>query len=299
VRIRAQFIIFVAALLTYLFFCDNAYSDKKNSVDSKRAESNVKVNKTNNKKEALRENRDITQNKKVDENTKTPKPNSKQEITNSNIKEKNTATKSSTEYVYYIIKQGDTLYSIAKRSQVDINRIFEVNNLNENSKIFIGMKLKIPSENSPVKSDSTPPKKISENSTVKSDSSSSKKNNDENLQFSWPLKKINGYAKDGEDGVNSIGMIIKGNPKGDVIASESGIVGKVGYMRGYGKYIVVKHEKRYITVYSNLMEVNVKSGDKVKKGAKIGNISEDMTLHFQIDYMGKPENPLNLLPKKG
>jgi lipoprotein NlpD len=148
------------------------------------------------------------------------------------------------------------------------------------------MKVKIPSENSTV------------NTAVKSDNNALKKNNSENLQFSWPLKKVNGYTKDGEDGVNSIGMIIKGNPGGDVIASENGVVGKVGYMRGYGRYIVVKHEKRYITVYSNLMEVNVKSGDKVKKGAKIGNISEDKTLHFQIDYMGKPENPINLLPKK-
>ena len=268
-RIRAQAIIFVAALLTYLFFCNNAYSDKKNSVKSKGTESNVKV-KTNIKKEALRENRDITQKKS----------------------DKNPPQKNSTEYVYYIVKQSDTLYSIAKRSRMDINRIYDINNLNENSKIFAGMKLKIPSEKSIVKNNNNPKK-------TNDDNLQSKKNNGENPQFLWPLKKVNGYTKDGEDGVNSIGLIIKGNPKGDVIVSESGVVGKVGYMRGYGKYIVVKHENRYITVYSNLMEVNVKSGDKVKKGAKIGNISEDMTLHFQIDYMGKPENPLNLLPKKG
>ena len=264
-RIRAQSIISVAALLMYLFFCDSAYSNKKNSVDSKRAESNAKVNKTNNKKEALRDNRDITQNKKADEKAKNP------------------PAKKSSEFVYYIIKHGDTLYSVAKRSNIDINRILEINNLNENSKIFVGMKLKIPSEKNVLKQENNPPKKT----------------NDEIPNFLWPLKKVNGFSKDGEEGVNSIGMIIKGNPGGDVIASENGIVGKVGYMRGYGKYIVVKHDKRYITVYSNLMEVNVKSGDQVKKGAKIGNISEDMTLHFQIDYMGKPENPLNLLPKKG
>ena len=278
-RIRAQAIIFVAALLMYLFFDSSAYSNKKNSVDSKRAESNVKVNKTNNKKEALKGNRDITQSKKVDEKTKNPPP------------------KKSTENTYYIIKQGDTLYSIAKRSNIDIDRIREINNLNENSKIFVGMKLKIPAEKSVVVS--APSVDRSEKSVAKNENNNHRNNNDENPNFSWPLKKVNGYAKDGEDGVNSIGMIIKGNPGGDVIASENGIVGKVGYMRGYGKYIVVKHDKRYITVYSNLMEVNVKSGDKVKKGAKIGNISEDMTLHFQIDYMGKRENPLNLLPKKG
>ena len=278
-RIRAHSIISVAALLMYLFFCDSAYSNKKNSVDSKRAESNAKVNKTNNKKEALRDNRDITQNKKADEKAKNP------------------PAKKSSEFVYYIIKQGDTLYSVAKRSNIDINRILEINNLNENSKIFVGMKLKIPSEKNVLKQENNPPKKT--NDEKRQSTIQSKKNNDEIPNFLWPLKKVNGFSKDGEEGVNSIGMIIKGNPGGDVIASENGIVGKVGYMRGYGKYIVVKHDKRYITVYSNLMEVNVKSGDQVKKGSKIGNISEDMILHFQIDYMGKPENPLNLLPKKG
>ncbi|MCL1865438.1 MAG: peptidoglycan DD-metalloendopeptidase family protein [Spirochaetes bacterium] len=286
-RIRAQSITFVAALLMYLFFCNDAFSNKKNSADSKRAESNVKVYKTDDKKEALRDNRDITQNEKAYGKTGSSKQNSKQETTKSNVKEKdkNSTQRNPTEYNYYIVKQGDTTYGIAKKSKIDIDRILEINNLNENSKIFTGMKLKIPSENTVIKNDNNLPKKNNDNG--------------ENPQFSWPLKKVNGYSKDGEDGVNSIGMVIKGNPKGDVIASESGVVGKVGYMRGYGKYIVVKHEKRYITVYSNLMEVNVKSGDKIKKGAKIGNISEDMTLHFQIDYMGKPENPLNLLPKKG
>ena len=285
-RIRAQSIIFVAALLMYLFFDNNAYSNKKNSVDSKRAESNVKVNKTNSKNEAPKGNRDITQSKKVSENTKNPPA-------------------KSTEYVYYIIKQGDTLYSIARRSNIDINRINEINKLNENSKIFVGMKLKIPSEKSVAKQEkntvvvSAPQSDQSKKSAAKNENNPPRKNNAENLQFSWPLKKVNGYTKDGENGVNSIGVIIKGNPGGDVIASESGVVGKVGYMRGYGKYIVVTHENRYTTVYSNLMDVNVKSGDKVKKGAKIGNISEDKTLHFQIGHMGKPENPLNLLPKKG
>jgi len=47
------------------------------------------------------------------------------------------------------------------------------------------------------------------------------------------------------------------------------------------------------------MEVDVKAGETVRKGGRIGNISDDMTLHFQIDRAGKPENPLKLLPERG
>jgi len=184
----------------------------------------------------------------------------------------------------YIVKNGDTIFSIAKKTGISLEEIQDLNNLNSNSKIFKGMKLKIPIDRKIEKSTGH------DQGTV---SSSSKP------IFLWPLKKVKGCSRDGKDGVKSIGIVIKGNPGSDVIASENGVVKRVGYMRGYGKYIVVKHGMNYITVYSNLMEIDVKTGDRVEKGGRIGNISEDMTLHFQIDRKGKPENPLDFLPERG
>ena len=186
------------------------------------------------------------------------------------------------EYEYYIVKNGDTLFSISKKTGVSLKQIQNINELSNDSRIYKGMKLKLPSKSVKTKEKIT---------AVKSTASVKP-------HFLWPLKKVKGYSSDGKDGVKSIGILIKGNPGGEVVASDDGVVKRVGYMRGYGKYIVVKHDNRYITVYSNLMDVDVKAGDSVQKGVRIGNISNDMTLHFQIDRAGKPENPISLLPRR-
>lgn len=284
-----------AALLICLFFCTAAYSEKKNRVYGEDADRDINFNNGSYKRSAAGTDCDIiTYNKKKsklnDDYDYDEEEPVKQDIKkgpaskSSKDKVKILFNKTTVEYVYYIVKKGDTLFSIAKRSGISLKRIQDFNNLNEDLKIHQGMKLKIPSKNSVIKISSGEP---------------AKKNPASKPEFLWPLKKVKCYNRDGKDGVKPIGIIIKGNPGGEVIASENGIVKKVGYMRGYGKYIVVGHDGKYITVYSNLMEVEVKTGDTVKRGGRIGNISDDMTLHFQIDRAGKPENPIILLPKRG
>jgi len=189
----------------------------------------------------------------------------------------------SIKFKYYIVRKGDTLFSIAKRSRMSLKTLLNFNNLKENTTIYTGMKLKIPCN------------KIAKNNPCRE---SDKITTHSKPFFLWPLKRIKSYSRDGKDGVKSIGIFIKGNPGSEVIASEKGVVKRIGYMRGYGKYIVLNHDNRYISVYSNLMDVNVRVGETVQKGVTIGNISNDMTLHFQIDHKGKPENPLKLLPGK-
>jgi len=296
VRVRPQSYLLPAALLICLFFCRTAYSEKKNSVYGENADREVNVYNKNYKKTAAGSDGDIIsynskhQNEdEYEEYNDIEQPSKsfikKRSNVNKPARKKDSNQKSADEIRCYVVKSGDTLFSIAKRSGVSLKKIQDVNGLDERSKIFKGMKLKIPANNQAVnKKCSDSPEKVSESCKP---------------LFSWPLKKVKGYSRDGKDGVKSIGIIIKGNPGGDVIASENGVVKKVGYMRGYGKYIVVKHENRYITVYSNLMDVDVKAGDRVQRGVRIGKISDDMTLHFQIDRAGKPENPISLLPGRG
>ncbi len=290
--VRPRSCLLSAALLICLFFYTAAYSEKKNKVYGEDADRDVKIYKANYKKNVAEPDCDIisynikkSQWNEDDEDLVEKDIRRDQTVRGSIAKDGNSSGKHSREYVYYIVKKGDTLFSIAKRSGISIKRIQDTNDFNKESKIFKGMKLRIPLKNSENK-------KYTSDSIKKSVESAKP-------VFLWPLKKIKGYSRDGKDGVKSIGLIIKGNPGSEVIASENGVVKKVGYMRGYGKYIVVGHDGKYITVYSNLMEVDVKKGDTVKKGGRIGNISDDMTLHFQIDRAGKPENPINYLPKRG
>lgn len=153
------------------------------------------------------------------------------------------------------------------------------------------MKLKVPAGEAAVK-------RIDAFSKKKDKAAVSGKEGKENFSFLWPLKKVDKYKSDGEEGVKAIGIIITGPARSRVISSEAGVVKRAGYMRGFGKYVVVNHGNRYLTVYSNLMVINVREGDRIGKGESIGLISDDRTLHFQIDYAGKPRNPLEYLPEK-
>lgn len=83
-----------------------------------------------------------------------------------------------------------------------------------------------------------------------------------------------------------------------VFASADGEIEKSGRKRGLGKRIVINHHNGYKTVYAHLDKLNVRVGDKVKKGKKIGTVG--MTgksliphLHYEISFHGKPINPVN------
>jgi LysM repeat protein len=200
-------------------------------------------------------------------------------------------TSASPETFNYTVKKGDTLFRIAQNNGSTVKEISDLNNLSNNNKIYAGMKLKIPRSGIGGPGNSG----IEKNQKRSSGKSRAGK---ENLSFLWPLKKVDKYKRDGEEGVKSIGIVITGPAGSAVIASEAGVVKRTGYMRGFGRYVVVNHGNRYLTVYSNLMTVNVKEGDRIGKGGAIGLISDDRTLHFQIDYAGKPRNPLDYLPGK-
>jgi lipoprotein NlpD len=303
VRVRLQSYLLPAVLLLCLFFCTAAYSEKKNRVYGEDADRDVKFYNSDYKKRAAGSDRDIISYNKINKNEddyeeyseskglRNPDEKKKSDINRIKEKEKSPTLKNREEFLYYIVKNGDTLFGIAKRSGVTLKEIQDINDLSESSKIYKGMKLKVPC--------GKVSGKVAKKETGNYNKEYSETKSSSKPAFLWPLKKVKGFSRDGKDGVKSIGIVIKGNPGGDVVASENGVVKRVGYMRGYGKYIVVKHEKRYITVYSNLMDVDVKAGDTVQKGVRIGNISDDMTLHFQIDREGKPENPLSLLPGRG
>lgn len=193
----------------------------------------------------------------------------------------NNRTPAKGKIINYTVKKGDTLFRIARNNNTSVNEITALNNLGNRNRIYAGMKLRIPSTAKDGKGNT---------------SSESGKGGKEDLSFLWPLKKVDKYKRDGEEGVKPIGIIITGPARSSVIASESGVVKRTGYMRGFGRYVVVNHGNRYLTVYSNLKSVNVKEGDRIHKGGTIGLISDDRTLHFQIDYAGKPRNPLEFLP---
>ena len=121
---------------------------------------------------------------------------------------------------------------------------------------------------------------------------------DEKVEWGWPTagKVTAGYSEGSNKGVD-----IGGKSGQSVVASASGTVLYVGSgIRGYGKLIVIRHNKAYSTVYAHNSEILVKEGQRVVKGQKVaemGNSDADQVkLHFEIRRLGKPIDPSRLLP---
>ncbi|WP_035051510.1 peptidoglycan DD-metalloendopeptidase family protein [Andreprevotia chitinilytica] len=97
------------------------------------------------------------------------------------------------------------------------------------------------------------------------------------------------------------GVDIPGKMGQPVLASANGKIVYAGAgLRGYGKMIIIKHNKEFLTAYAHNNKLLVKEGDSVKKGEKIaemGNTDTDQVkLHFEIRRFGKPVDPAKFIP---
>ncbi len=89
-------------------------------------------------------------------------------------------------------------------------------------------------------------------------------------------------------------------PQGTPIqATGDGTVVEVEYNRGgYGLHVIIDHGFGYKTLYGHMHSVDVKVGQKVKKGHKIGKVGSSGTstaphCHYEVHYKGKPVNPID------
>jgi lipoprotein NlpD len=71
-------------------------------------------------------------------------------------------------------------------------------------------------------------------------------------------------------------------------------------LRGYGKLVIIKHNKTYLSAYAHNRQILVKEGQSVAKGQKIAEMgdsdSDQVKLHFEIRRFGKPVDPIKYLP---
>jgi murein DD-endopeptidase MepM/ murein hydrolase activator NlpD len=81
-------------------------------------------------------------------------------------------------------------------------------------------------------------------------------------------------------------------------ATGDGVVKEAGWHQGYGKCVRISHGYGYETWYAHMSSINVRPGEKVKKGQKIGavgdtGLSTAPHLHYEVHYKGQPVNPIN------
>ncbi len=120
---------------------------------------------------------------------------------------------------------------------------------------------------------------------------------DESLTWAWPAqgKVVAGFNEVSNKGIDiggSAGQAISAAAPGKVIYSGSDL-------RGYGKLVIIKHNKTYLSVYAHNSKIVVKEGQIVTAGQKIAEMGNTDTnwvkLHFEIRRLGKSVDPAKYL----
>lgn len=97
----------------------------------------------------------------------------------------------------------------------------------------------------------------------------------------------------GIDIAGTLGQPVYASAAGKVVYSGSGL-------RGYGKLIIIKHNKTYLSAYAHNDKVLVTEGESVMRGQKIAAMgktdTDQVKLHFEVRRFGKPVDPAKYLP---
>lgn len=151
---------------------------------------------------------------------------------------------------------------------------------------------KSPSQQRAVAKKVQPPKQAPSSPAVESNRSVSR--------WRWPSKGkvIRTFAANVHKGIDIAGR--RGDP---VLATAAGKVVYAGAgVTGYGSLIIVKHNDTYLSAYGHNEQLLVSEGSVVKVGQQIATMGSSGTnsvkLHFELRRLGKPVDPLTLLPKR-
>jgi lipoprotein NlpD len=227
---------------------------------------------------------------------------------------------------YYIVKQGDTLYSIAWRYGYDYQQVARWNGIGAPYVIHKGQRLRLapplrsevvaappaargapahPPASQPTRKEAATgqtPRATALPATGAAVGGSAGATPPGQVRWQWPtegvvLRSFND-KQPGRKGVaigGRLGQPVRATAPGKVVYSGSGLI-------GYGQLIIIKHDARYLSAYGHGRKLLVKEGDEVAAGQVIAEMGTHGTdgamLHFEIRDNGKPVDPLRLLPRR-
>ena len=136
----------------------------------------------------------------------------------------------------------------------------------------------------------------SEIKTESKPASSEVSTDDDDDVSEWSMPTVGKLIGEFSESANRKGIDIAGKLGQPVVASAGGKVVYSGNgLRGYGKLVIIKHNKTYLSAYAHNDRVLVKEGQSVSKGQKIAEMgktdSDQVKLHFEIRKLGKPVDP--------
>ena len=100
------------------------------------------------------------------------------------------------------------------------------------------------------------------------------------------------------------GVDIEASEGTDVGAVYAGHVLYTGWFKGYGNLIILDHGHDYYTLYAHVAEIQVREGDDVKQGQRIGTVGDTGSLagarlYFEVRHKERPLDPEQWLRQRG
>ena len=200
----------------------------------------------------------------------------------------------------YIVKKGDTLFSIATEFGVDFRDIAKDNYIENIDSIEVGQKLKISQEKSRDNLESSSKEKTLP--SVEPKKNTTNKSQSKSVTTVW-RKPVDGRAvyrfNQGSD-EKARGIGFKLDSESPVFAVAPGkIVYSGSGLRGYGKLIIVKHDDVYLSVYAHVDRILGLEGQVVAQGQQIaiagGGREGSSIFHFEVRKKGRPVDPSRFL----
>jgi len=197
--------------------------------------------------------------------------------------------------IFHKVKKGDTVYSIAKRYDIDaqgvVNYPFNSFVNDETFELAIGQVLMVPEGVMPSSTPWSPSSRVRQ---VTPDAGTVVASG----QFAWPTQgtitqNFYWYHK---------GIDIANRSAPAVVAADAGRVIVAGWPDnyGYGNRVIVDHGNGYRTLYAHLSRIHVVVGQTVNRGDQLGVMgntgrSTGTHLHFEISRNGVHLSPLGIL----
>ena len=227
--------------------------------------------------------------------------------------------------VYHEVKQGQTLWSIARAYGVDVQTLVRVNQVTNTTALYAGQKLYVPGATQQREIVSRCPcgtvavkpspsvKALSEILRPAEGSSAAKGAHTvvpaketalERVALIWPVQGevSRGFEQDvtrrhdGIDIVASRGAFIQAAADGEVVFSGWG-------PGGYGRIVILQHRAEVVTIYAHNHDNLVRLGQRVRQGEPIATVGQSGRatgnhLHFEVRHKAIPISPHKFLPPR-
>ena len=238
--------------------------------------------------------------------------------------------------MHEVVREGDTLYGIAWRYDLDYRSLAAWNEIEAPYLIRSGLRLALtpprapdpkggeqiragsqvstapatppPTSTAPIPA-ADPPRPAERSPEPRSKPAAAKQPIAERIptadqggtiRWQWPASGdiIGRFGSGARGGIDLGGEL--GQP---ILAAAAGEVVYSGVgLVGYGELIIIKHNEEYLSAYAHNRRRMVSEGERVSKGHRIAEMGDSGTdrpkLHFEIRKGGKPVDPLRYLPAK-